>query len=154
MNCNPTLTAEEFKVLHNTLWELGNVNDATVKTLVERIRTVALKGAYEQDNQAFDRKFDHYSRIREELGLRTSWSIFEVDDLSQRHPFEGAQRVVYQDHWGDQPVTKSLNGATWAALYVAADAAIRDSGDDHHSFIESFRASPEDPTTLILSTGS
>jgi hypothetical protein len=25
MNCNPTLTAEEFKTIHNALWELDGV---------------------------------------------------------------------------------------------------------------------------------
>jgi hypothetical protein len=25
MNCNPTLTAEEFKTIHNALWELDSV---------------------------------------------------------------------------------------------------------------------------------
>lgn len=154
MNCSPTLTAEEFKVLHNTLCELGNINDERVQTLVERIRREALKGAYEQDDTAFDRKHDHYSRIRDELGLRSSWSIFEVDNLADRHPFEGADRVVYRDHWGDKPVSVGINGLTWAALYVAADACIRDSGDGHHCFIEAFRVGEEDPRTLYLTTGS
>ncbi len=154
MNCSPTLTAEEFKVLHNTLWELGNIDNDRVRELVDRIRGVALKGAYEQDHAAFDRKSAHYDRIRDDLGLRASWSIYEVDDLSERHPFAGADRVVYRDHWGDKPVSVGINGLTWAALYVAADAAIRDSGDEHHIYIEAFRPSKEDPRTLVLTTGS
>jgi hypothetical protein len=51
-------------------------------------------------------------------------------------------------------VSCSINGATWAALWVAANACIRDSGDDHHIFIEDFRPDPEDARTLLLSTGS
>ncbi len=153
MNCSPTLTAEEFKILHNSLYYLDCIGNEKVSELVETIRG-ALKGAYAQDNQAFQRKNDHYDRIRSELGLQTTWSIYEVDNLSDRHPFEGADRVVYRDHWGDRPVSKSINGLTWAALYLAADACIRDSGDGHHSFIEGFCPDANDPRTLILSTGS
>ena len=155
MNCNPTLTEAEFKVLHNTLWELGNINDARVQTLVERIRKVALKGAYEQDNAAFERKSNHYDQVREELGLRATWSLYEeTDDLSDPHPFEGATHVVYDNHWGDKSTKVSINGSTWAALYVAADAAIRDSGDGHHVFIERFTPDASIPGCLHLQTGS
>lgn len=164
MNCNPTLTAEEFKTVHNALWELDNVTrqleDILKPELYAKLARAAstirrgLAGAYDQDSQAFERKSDHYDRIRNELGLGTSWSIYEVNDLSERHPFEGADRVVYRDHWGDKPVQASINGLSWAALYVAADACIRDSGDGHHAFIEHFRPDPQDPRTLILSTGS
>lgn len=164
MNCNPTLTADEFKTVHNAICDLdsiarqldGVVKDQISERLIQTIETIrsGLRSAYDQDNAAFDRKHSHYRRIQEELGLRTSWSLFEVEDLSDRHPFEGADRVVYKDHWGDKPVSVSINGLTWAALYVAADACIRDSGDDHHVFIERFRPAEDDPRTLILSTGS
>jgi hypothetical protein len=82
------------------------------------------------------------------------WSIFEVSNLSDRHPFEGADRVVYKDHWGNKTVSCSINGLTWAALYIAANACIRDSGDGHHIYIEQFKPAKDDPRTLILSTGS
>lgn len=152
MNCNPTITAEDFRTIHNTLWEL-EYQGLSGKVGAERIRE-ALKDAYRQDNTAFDRKWEHYDQIKSELGLRSKWSIYEVNNLSDRHPFEGADRVVYQDHWGKEVVQCSINGLTWAALYVAADACIRDSGDTHHAFIEAFRPSEEDPRTLYLATGS
>lgn len=62
--------------------------------------------------------------------------------------------MVYRNHWGAEPVSVSIQGLTWAALWVAANAAIRDSGDDHHVYIEAFRLDAEDPRTLVLSTGS
>lgn len=153
MNCNPTLTADEFKTIHNTLWAM-EYDGMDSKTAAEKIRK-ALAGAYQQDHAAFDRKGQHYTNVKAELGIRGSdWSIYEVDNLSDRHPFEGADRVVYTTHWGEKPVSCSINGLTWAALWVAANACIRDSGDDHHTFIEAFRPSKDDPRTLILSTGS
>lgn len=164
MNCSPTLTPDEFKTIHNALWELDCVTrqleDILKPELYVKLARAGssirkgLAGAYEQDSQSFNRKNDHYSDIRSELGLKSTWSIYEVDNLSDRHPYEGADRVVYRDHWGDKPVQCSINGLTWAALYVAADACIRDSGDGHHAFIEQFTPAKDDPRTLILSTGS
>jgi hypothetical protein len=79
MNCNPTLTAEEFKTIHNALWELDGVKQELEsvlhKDLYIKLARVAgdirkgLSSAYEQDSQAVERKSDHYERIREELGL-------------------------------------------------------------------------------------
>lgn len=163
MNCSPTLTAEEFKTIHNALWELDSVIERTCgvinQELFEKLHKASktiregLKGAYEQENQAFETKSNYYGRIQEELGLRAIWSIYEVDNLSEPHPFEGATKVVYKNHWG-KPVSKTINGATWAALYVAADACIRDSGDNHHVFIEHFEPIKGSDFELNLSTGS
>jgi hypothetical protein len=163
MNCNPTLTADEFKTIHNALCELDHVKqtleDILSKDLYIKLAKATsqiregLANAYEQDNKSFEHKMDYFDRVREELGLSATWSMYEVDNLSERHPFEGVTKVVYRAYGsGDHEV--AINGATWAALYVAANALIRDSGDDHHSFIEGFTQSSIDPTILFLSTGS
>lgn len=157
-----TLRAEDFKTVHNTLCELRSLVERMTHSMIkiEDVQRIVesfeqgLADAYAQDHAAFDRKMDHYSDVQQELGLKSIWSVYEVENLADRHPFEGADRVVYKDHWGDGPTSCSINGLTWAALYVAADAAIRDSGDEHHVFIEQFRPSKEDPRTLIVSTGS
>lgn len=165
MNCNPTLTAEDFRSVHNGMCHLaaiiGEMEDTIHPQLLQRLLKAkteiadGLQGAYEQDNEAFERKSDHYERIREELGLATTWSMYEVDDLNERHPFPDAKSIVYTDHWGDKDAVKvEINGLTWAALYVAANAAIRDSGDTHHIYIEDFKPSEGDVTTLRLTTGS
>jgi len=165
MNCSPTLTSEEFETIHNAVCELDSlvyeldnvVNPVLVTKLTGAINDIrkGLAGAYDQDDKAFSGKSRHFDAVKVELGLKNSeWSMYKVDDLSDLHPFEGADRVVYKNHWGDKPVQCSVNGLTWAALWVAADACIRDSGDDHHTFIEGFCLDSEDPRTLILSTGS
>ena len=145
-----TLTAKEFETIHNALWYLGQIDKPEVQSLVEDIRG-ALKGAYEQERQASDRKYDHYDQVKTDLGLTTTWSITEVDNLNDNHPYLGAKYVSYKDHWGNGVVTQAINGNTWAALYVAANACIRDSGDQHHVYIEDFRKSGD---TLLLTTGS
>lgn len=164
MNCSPIITAEDFKTIHNALCELRSLQERLTgvisDTIADRLQGVVkdfergLESAYEQDRAAFDARYNHFERIRDELGLRAIWSLFEVDNLSDRHPFEGADRVVYENHWGAKPVQCSINGLTWAALYVAANACIRDSGDDHHIYIESFVPSEDDPRTLLLHCGS
>ena len=165
MNCNPTLTAEEFKTIHNGLCELRSVYESIHSVvreplsdkLARAIRAIekGLASAYEEDDKEFTRKSNHFDDVSAQLGMdHSNWSIYEVDNLSDRHPFEGADRVVYKDHWGKNPVSYSINGLTWSALWIAANACIRDSGDDHHVFIEQFSPAKDDPRTLVLQTGS
>lgn len=164
MNVSPTLTADEFKTVHNALCEIRSVyetlHSVVREPITERLARAikdmeaGLRRAYKEDEKAFDRKQSHYSDIQEELGLKSIWSVYEVDNMADRHPFEGADRVVYKDHWGKEAVQCSINGKTWAALYCAADSCIRDSGDNHHVFIECFTPAKDDLRTLILSTGS
>lgn len=155
MNCSPTLTAEEFKVLHNSLWELSNIDHPKVAELVERIRSQALAGAYEQDNREFERKHDQYRHWQEHYGLKSVWSLYEVDNMTLCHPYKDAEYVVYDQHWGDSgEVVRKIEGRDWNALYRAADSAIQASGDGHHIFIESFTPIADKPGHLRLSTGS
>lgn len=159
MNCSPTLTAYEFKDLHNALCDLRNIRSDMEHSMVkvDRVEDViarfeqALSGAYQQDNDAFDTKSDHYDEVRKGLGLTAIWSIYEVDNLSEPHPFGDVTTVTYETHWGPKPVVKGIAGTSWAALYTAANACIRDSGDEHHVFIEDFKVRGD---TLVLSTGS
>ncbi len=155
MNCSPTLTAEEFKVLHNSLCDLSTIDHPRVSELVERIREVALKGAYEQDSESFNRKWKQYDHWREHYGLTSTWSIYEVDNMTLCHPYKDAEYVVYDQHWGDGgEVVRKIEGRDWNALYRAADSAIQASGDGHHCFIESFEPIADKPGHLRLSTGS
>lgn len=105
----------------------------------------------------FDRKWEHFDSVRADLGLTSVWSMYdEVENLADPHPFEGAEEVAYcqVDHWGGKTVSTKINGSTWAALFVAANACIRDSGDEHHMFIEQFKPSSINPKVLFLHTGS
>ena len=100
-----------------------------------------------------DEKFEYFNQVRDELGLDAVWSIYEVDNLSERHPFEGAKKVIYRAY-GSGNHEVAIVGSTWAALYVAANQLIRDSGDGHHIYIEDFKQSSIDPEILFVSTGS
>ena len=142
-----TLKGEDFKVLHNTLWELGNINDDRVQALVERIRTVALKDAYAQDNDQFESKMDYYREFQQDNGLETIWSIYElpIHGFLRDHPYPSDAFVVYKDEHC------AIWGQTWADVYRAADQCIRNSGDLHHCFIENFELWGKE---VRLTTGS
>jgi len=160
---NFTFSSEDFKTVHNALCDLrsacesldGVLNPDLYNRLTKARDDLyrGLENVYEQESTAFDSKSEHYTRVQEDLGLSAIWSIYEAGNLNDRHPFFGATKVHYKDHWG-QPVTKDIVGATWAALYVAGNAAIRDSGDNHHVFIEHFEPSKTDSSILIMQTGS
>jgi len=100
----------------------------------------------------FDTKFDYYETVREELGLRAIWSIYEIDNLSDRHPYEGVKFLTYNDFSGKN-ITVEINGLTYAALFVAANAVLNRS-KTHHNFIEAFEQNTANPEILELYTGS
>lgn len=149
MRCSVTLTADEFKVLHNTLWDLGCIDNSRVQDLVEKIRNEALKGAYQQDNAAFETKHDYYRGFQGEHKLRAIWSIYETPapgGFLEPHPYPSDAFVCYKGQ--HVPVF----GDTWGDVYRAADWAIRNSGDDHHIFVESFTL--KNGNELHMGTGS
>ena len=152
MNCDVTVTAEDFKTIHNTLWELEYQGLAGAEGAA-RIRA-ALQSAYAQDNAAFDRKHDQYRHWQQHYGLKSIWSIYTVDNMTLCHPYKEAEYVIYDNHWGDAEVVRKIEGKDWNALYRAADAAIQASGDDHHVFIEAFEPVADKPHHLRLTTGS
>ena len=154
MHCDVTLTAEEFKSLHNELYYLGMIHNDKVQEHVEKIRT-ALNGAYEQERRDFDTKSNDYDAIRRINNFRSIWSIYEVSDLHAAHPYGEVLQVAYRQHWGDQgPVFAEVKGNRWIDLYEAADRAIQLSGDEHHVYIEQFTPNKDEPRQLLLTTGS
>jgi hypothetical protein len=57
----------------------------------------------------FDAKFNYYEAVREELGLSAIWSIYEIGNLSDRHPYEGVKFLTYKDFFG-KDITVEING--------------------------------------------
>jgi len=164
MLVNPTLTTEEFKDIHNALCDLDRIAESLEDVLkpekfvrLQKAKTAireAMKRAYEEDNRLFKERSDLYNHAKAECKLQSIWSIYEVDDLYAEHPYAGANELVYKDHWGDRPVSVPLLGKRWIDLWIAADYLIKESGDEHHIFVERFRPLQENNTTLVLHTGS
>jgi hypothetical protein len=160
MNCNPTLTAEEFRTIHNALCEIRSVYGSLAGVVREEITArlekaivemeQGLAGSYKQDNKVFNDRNQHYVNAADERGLESVWSIFEVADLYTPHFYPGATKIKY----GDQYTHIGVPGAQWIDLYIAANDAIETSGDKHHIFIEAFTTIAEEPGVLRLVTGS
>jgi len=162
MNVSPTLTAKEFSDIHNAKCELHGIlqsmEGVVHPTLQERFEKAlalinkGLENAYKLDEEAYETKSAHYDAISADHGFKSIWSVHEVTDLNA--PFAGAAtHLAYTQHWGVKPVLVPINGNTWVDLWRAAEAAIKQSGDTHHVFIEAFI--PSNVTgVLVLSTGS
>ena len=149
MYTDVTVKADDFKTIHNALWEL-QYNAGNVVEQVEVIRN-ALKDAYQQDAKAADDLYSHYLTVKTDLGLDAIWSMYEVKNLSEPYTYTNVRTVTHKDHWGMTedgeeigPVVVPVIGNTWAALYVAANAAIRDSGDSHHVIPLASKSTPGD----------
>jgi hypothetical protein len=157
-----TLSGQDFKTIHNTLCDLRNIVQRMERSMIkidefERIIEgfeQGLSDAYAQDDSIFDRKHDYYMEFRRENGLGSIWSIYElpVHGFILNHIYPSDAFVVYRDHWGDnEDMHYPVLGPTWGDVYRAADLAIRNSGDEHHVFIEGFQVKGNE---LRLTTGS
>jgi hypothetical protein len=155
-----TLQAEDFKTIHNTLCELRSITDRCSDKIAAQLNPIiqsfeaGLKDAYEQDDAIFSSKMDYFHRFKEMNGLSAIWSVYELDvhGFLQAHPYSSDAFVVYRNHWGENKDRHyPVLGTTWGDVYRAADLAIRESGDDHHIFIEGFEVRGNE---LHMYTGS
>lgn len=166
MNIGTTLNPEEFSMLHNALCDLRSTRDQLSEVvnpkLVERlslsIKSIeeSLKSSYRREEELVDNRSSYYEHLSDVNNFASRWSILEVADMYSEHPYQGVKELVYvtmssHTRWMQSEVRVPVNGNTWMDLWKAADAAIRQSGDDHHIFIEGFS---QDLEEVHLSTGS
>ena len=152
------LTPEEFKAAHNALCDLRAVKDQMGEILHPRItdrlcRAIegleeAFATAYKAEDDLFEKLRNMFDAAETANGFKSTWSIYEAGDLEASHPYLGATTLSYSER------TVAIEGGRWLDLWKAADRAIRMSGDEHHIFIEGFKPRDEDPSVLVLSTGS
>ena len=94
--------------------------------------------------------FKYYNDIANKWGFLTVWSIYEVKDMNDKHPYSRAKVLKYDENFG-KPSLTPIEGDTWLDLWFAADAVVKESGDEHHIFIEDFE---DNGSYLELITGS
>lgn len=89
-------------------------------------------------NSGWDIESDHFTDYQIDEGLMAVWSVYGLGIRMDRcPPFEvEGKTIVYKVHWGDKEVCHVIEGPTWGDVYKAADRCIRESGDEHHIFIE------------------
>ncbi len=94
--------------------------------------------------------------------LVSIWSYGEDVDMAAPHPYPTTTTVVHETISGVAPggmrvwggdggrFTVPILGNRWLDLWIAADAAIQQSNDLHHRFIEAFDPNPTRPGELHL----
>ena len=120
----------------------------------------------EAEMAVIDAREERLNAIAAEHNLVSIWSYGEVVEMDAPHPYHWATTVVHTTISGVEPESgvrcwggdggrfeAAITGPRWLDLWIAADAAIRDSGDLHHLFVETFKAGA-DPAELHLGTGS
>lgn len=149
------ITNEELSSLESMSWKLhslrrcleGFASDGILSELDELI------DLHRQGLGRLRQEDDARSELLREAwdleGFRSVWSATELGLPHDETPYTAAQVLVY--HADDITVEQPIRGNTLRDLYEAADAAIRQSGDGHHVFIEAF--TPEG-NQLNLHTGS
>lgn len=162
MDFSPTLSADEFKNVHNGLCKIHaaaarleeavsklGMNSTLVTELEAGLKLVreGLSRAYQEEDRSFSERTHYYDRLAEENKFSTIWSIHEIPDMLAPHPYEGTLRLVYLGQ------SMLVAGSRWLDLWAAADQLIKLSGDEHHIFIEAFKLSTNGQE-LYLSTGS
>ena len=159
------LTPEEFTQMHNAMCDLRSAQEKLAEVIAPSIiqelnsgikgLEAAFKNAYEQEKLDDERRHNYYESVQKKHEFASVWSVFSqgVEDFDKPHPYPKAEKLVYKDHWGKQPVSVDIEGNTWLDLWRAADIAIGLSGDDHHYFIERF-AAKANGKELTLTTGS
>ena len=164
MLTNPTLTADEFKLVHNGLCEVravsyqmtGVISETLSNRLTKAIEQIeeGLESAYVQDNELMDHRSTYFESIAKMFNLNSScWSMFEVENMFEPSPFPSVSSIRYKGK--DTPIDISEGCVVrWLDLYIAADRAIQQSGDTHHIFIEAFTPVENEPGVLLLQTGS
>ncbi len=160
MNCNPTLTAEEFRTIHNSLCQIRSVQGSLEGVVREEITTrlekaianmeQGLANAYRQDDEVFDTRNKHFTHVQSAHDLQSVWSLYEVADLYAPHSYPASYKIKYNDQYTHIDTPR----AEWIDLYIAADDAIKASGDSHHIFIEAFTPIAGEPGVLRLTCGS
>lgn len=106
-----------------------------------------------EDTRAEDR-FNHYEAMRQYYGLSAVWSMTEYDRLDDNTDRD-IKTIKYYNVI--VPVVKRPEHPwlRWTDVYEACDKAIKQSGDEHHIFIEYLHREDSDPEgQYTLSTGS
>ena len=167
MYCDVVVKAEDFKTIHNALCSLRNVkeqlevmlNERNVSILSKVVNDIhfALKDAYSQEEADFNKKRIAYEAIGSRHSFVSVWSMFEIEDLTAPHPFDGVSMMVHYDS-DYAPIQMSIQDSTrpgtWLDLWRTADKLIKMSGVHNHIYVEGFKVSRDNPSLLLLQTGS
>jgi hypothetical protein len=125
-----------------------------IKEIVSNVFKVQWKEEADEDDQEYKR----LSKISKQEKFKSVWSISEVKaaQLDTSFSEKNVKGIVYES-WGDKKEVsfgKAGKKMTWMDMWREADKLMRQSGDDHHIFIEDFNEVKDKKGYYSLSCGS
>lgn len=84
----------------------------------------------------------------------TSYSVVDLlfDIVLEDIPYPEVTTLVYDGGWGKNGSVQLERNSTWDSIIRASDALVYNSGDPHHTFIQSYKKIS--PNTLKLYCGT
>ena len=118
------------------------------KKVITKIRAGLLDVRTQQDN-LWQKRQNYYSEMKEEHGMKTVWSIFEVDNLNAPSGITATE--LKYNGWGEATIKMAPGNKTYMELWNYAEQVLYEADDMEHCFIESFTQGGD---ICILGTGS
>lgn len=144
-----SLTSDLHSIIYRTQ-ELVHPDITNTLISMQSKLNQALHDIREIENNSFEKNWKELADIAKNNNFQSRWSVEEVssEKMSKQVPLK-IKTIQYQGN-----TFKVKAKLTWLELWKIADQIIKNSGDEHHIFIENFE--PINPTTgaFKLNTGS
>ena len=131
------------------------MEDILAPKLLQQLRKVQTKiragllDVNTQKDTLWQKRYNHYSDLKNEHGMKTVWSIFEVDDLESLSMITATE--LKYNGWGEATIKMAPGNKSYMELWNYAEQVLYEADDMEHSFIESFTQAGD---ICILGTGS
>jgi hypothetical protein len=153
------IAAADVEKLHDAKIDLArlvdDMEDILAPKLLQQLRKVQTKiragllDVNTQKDNLWQKRYNHYSDLKNEHGMKTVWSIFEVDDLESLSMITATE--LKYNGWGEATIKMAPGNKSYMELWNYAEQVLYEADDMEHSFIESFTQAGD---ICILGTGS
>lgn len=118
------------------------------KKVITKIRAGLLDVNTQKDN-LWQKRHDYYSDMKELKGMKTVWSIFDVENLYESSGITATE--LKYNGWGEATIQMKPGSKTYMDMWQYAEQVLIEADDMEHCFIESFTQGGD---ICILGTGS
>lgn len=153
------IVAADVDKLHDAKIDLARIiddmEDILSPKLLQQFRKVqtkiraALLDVNTQKDALWQKRHDYYEKEKEYHGMKTTWSIFEIDNFQASSGITATE--LKYNGWGEATIKMAPGNKTWMELWDYAEQVLYEADDLHHTFIESFTQAGD---ICILGAGS
>jgi len=153
------IAAADVEKLHDAKIDLArlvdDMEDILAPKLLQQLRKVQTKiragllDVNTQKDTLWQKRHNYYSDMKNEHGMRTVWSMFEVDDLDSPSMITATE--LKYNGWGEATIKMHPGNKTYMELWHYAEQVLHEADDMAHGFIESFTQAGD---ICLLGTGS